>query len=176
MRCVVQELKERLTNGQLGSDATGFAKVFPPLAEEIIAEAEQNLGFRLPTTLRRIYAEVGNGGFGPAYGLLGLRGGAINEAKHDVVQLYEAYRRENPKDRHWHWPKGLLPAGHLGCGMYCCVDATNPAGPVTWFEPNAHADGTEWDDSFVLLASSTDEWLLAWLDGNDLLDKLFNQE
>ena len=44
----------------------------PPAA---VAEAEELAGRSLPSLLRRLYLEVGNGGFGPGYGLLGLRDG-----------------------------------------------------------------------------------------------------
>ena len=37
-----------------------------------IAEAERRLGFQLPELLRELYTCVGDGGFGPGYGFLGL--------------------------------------------------------------------------------------------------------
>jgi hypothetical protein len=45
-----------------------------PVTREAIYDAEQALGFALPELLRRLYEEVGNGGFGPGYGLFGLFG------------------------------------------------------------------------------------------------------
>lgn len=174
MRDLIAELKLRAQDKSLKADSSFVKKVFPPLNEGLLIQAETDLGLRLPTTLRRIYAEVANGGFGPSYGLLGLVGGALNEDGRDVVSLYRGYSIPDPNDEHWRWPNGLLPVGHLGCAMFCCVHATNPEGPVIWFEPNPHEDGKPWDDSFIPLASSTDEWLLAWLDGDDLLNRLFS--
>jgi hypothetical protein len=175
MRDLVAELKLKLSRNSLHADLASDQKIFPPLGETMVAQAEQILGFQLSGTLRRIYAEVANGGFGPGYGLLGLKDGARNESGEDVVALYKEFSRNDPKDPLWSWPKGLLPVGHLGCGMFCCVDATHSDGPVIWFEPNPHSDGATWTDSFIPLAKSTNEWLLAWLDGEDLLDKLFNE-
>jgi hypothetical protein len=43
-----------------------------PVTMEELAQAEEQLGFALPALLRRIYLEVGNGGFGPGYGLFAL--------------------------------------------------------------------------------------------------------
>src|SRR5258708_13239995 len=40
-----------------------------PVTGEDLAQAEAQLGFGLPSFLRRLYLEVGNGGFGPGYGL-----------------------------------------------------------------------------------------------------------
>jgi len=42
---------------------------------EAVNAAEQAVGFPFPCLLRRLWTEVGNGGFGPGYGLLGLEGG-----------------------------------------------------------------------------------------------------
>jgi hypothetical protein len=46
-----------------------------PASPEAVAEAEGIAGRALPGFLERLYLEVGNGGFGPGYGLLGLRDG-----------------------------------------------------------------------------------------------------
>ncbi|MBK8028120.1 MAG: hypothetical protein IPK17_01155 [Chloroflexi bacterium] len=43
----------------------------PPLDE--IAWAEEQIGFRLPALIREIWLQVGNGGFGPGYGITGGR-------------------------------------------------------------------------------------------------------
>jgi len=58
--------------------AKGWIDPLPPLQAAPIAaaqEAEQLAGVPLPPLLRRLFLEVGNGGFGPGYGVLGLRGG-----------------------------------------------------------------------------------------------------
>ena len=36
---------------------------------------EEALGFRLPSTLRTLYTQVANDGFGPGFGILGALGG-----------------------------------------------------------------------------------------------------
>jgi hypothetical protein len=41
----------------------------PPVSSAAIAEAEIRLGFNLPVLLRELYQCVGNGRFGPGYGL-----------------------------------------------------------------------------------------------------------
>lgn len=173
---LIEQLKERATRGELTADSELADGPFQPLSEEQITAAEAELGFRLPATLRRVYREVANGGFGPSYGLLGLKGGLLNEDRCDAVGRYLGYREPCPDDEHWHWPEGLLPVGHLGCAMYLCVDCSQEDGPVIWFEPNPHEKGKPWDDSFIPLAASTETWLRAWLDGEDLFDKLVNEE
>ncbi len=170
---VIAELRERALRGELKADDDHFKGGSAPLTEEQMGAAESELDFRLPVFLRRIYTEVANGGFGPSYGLLGLKGGMLNEEKCDAVAQYVGYRELDPSDPHWRWPKALLPVGHLGCAMYLCVDCVKPDGPVTWFEPNPHEDGESWDDSFIPFADSTLDWIAAWVRGEDLFDRLF---
>ena len=172
MRDLIGELLEIKRAGKLASDEPLFKGDFIPLPRAVVDEAEAALGFNLTPMLRRIFMEVANGGFGPSYGLLGLRGGMKNERGRDAVGLYEVFRQPDPSDPHWSWPAGLLPVGHLGCGMYMCVDCTKPEGPVIWFEPNPHVRGKPWTDSFFPLAESTERWLFAWIDGEDLFEKL----
>ena len=167
MQNLIDELKKAALRGELKADGK-----YRPLSEEQMVTAEFELGFKLPDVLRRIYTEVANGGFGQSYGLLGLKGGMLNEDYFDAVSQYKLYRKDYPEEPHWHWPEGLLPVGHLGCAMYCCVDCTKADGPVIWFEPNPHRMGESWDDSFIPLANSTYEWIAAWLRGEDLLKKL----
>ena len=52
---------------------TGFA--YPPATEKHLRSTDAALGFPLPPLLRALYAQVANGGFGPFYGLIGVRGG-----------------------------------------------------------------------------------------------------
>lgn len=41
----------------------------------IVESAEAKMGLGLPPLLRELYTQVGNGGFGPGYGVFGLEGG-----------------------------------------------------------------------------------------------------
>jgi hypothetical protein len=100
----------------------------------------------------------------------------LNEDGNGAVDQYLMYRQPDPDDKHWIWPKGLLPIGHLGCAMYLCVDCTKSNGPVILFEPNPHEVDAPWNDAFFPFAESTEQWLNAWLDGEDLFDKLVDEE
>ncbi|MEZ5992162.1 MAG: SMI1/KNR4 family protein [Planctomycetota bacterium] len=162
---LIKRLRERAGDAQLATDSVDVIPpvVAPPVSAMGLEEAERRLGFALPTLLRRIFREVGNGGFGPAYGLLGLPGGAANEDGKDCVALYELFTAKDPDDPHWRWPNKLVPLGHLGCGMFACVDCSDERGAVVWFEPNPHADGEPWDDCFLPLVESVQGWLEAWL-------------
>lgn len=167
MNDILRALQQRLQNGQLRADESDAEFLPEPLDPSTVEAVESQLGFRLPSLLREIYLSVANGGFGYAYGLLGLRGGACNEVGEDVVSLYRALRQPDPEDPHWYWPECLLPVFHLGCAMYHCVRCDVPDAPVVWFEPNPHSPGESWQDSFIPFAPSLTSYLQVWLNGRD---------
>jgi hypothetical protein len=170
---LIARLRHRVRSGERVIDSEcGRARPFPPAATQEIEESERRLGFALSPLLRRVYLEVANGGFGPGYGLIGVLGGAADDRRKNAVTLYAEYRTPHPGDPHWAWPAMLLPVCDLGCAMYLCVDCSDTRGPVTWFEPNPHCECEPWDDAFYRLADSTDAWLSAWVDGNDLFERL----
>lgn len=169
---ILMEMKERKSRGSLSANDPFLRGDTNPLTTGAIENAESRLGFRIPLLLRAIYREVSNGGFGDAYGFLGLVGGPRNEDRMDCVSLYEAYKQSDAADEFWNWPTGLLPMCHLGCAMYHCVDCTKPLSPIIWFEPNPHERGREWDDSFFPFCDSLTEYLSSWLDGVDLWERL----
>ena len=165
---------ERATDAPFGPPST--SRLSPPATPEGLAAAERDLGFRLPRFLARLYLEVGNGGFGPGYGFVGFAGGTpdVDSSAADLVSLYKSFSEADEADPFWAWPAKLLPVANLGCAMYCCVDCGSSEGPVVWFEPNPHVEGSPWDDSFIPLAESTEAWLQAWLRGEDLLEQAWN--
>ena len=115
-----------------------------------------------------MYTEVANGGFGDSYGLLGLIGGPKNESGHDAVRLWKEFRKPDPEDELWKWREELLPIGHLGCGMYHCIDCRSKPGRIVLFEPNPHCEGESWEDAFFPFCSSLNRLFSCWLDGGDV--------
>lgn len=123
--------------------------------------AEKKLGVRLPGIVRIVYAAVGNGGFGPGFGLFSLE---------EFVDEYETCRE--PVGPGWDWPSGLLPICHWGCGTYSYLNCTqrdpsiyrffyegyDPEDPSTYFHAISAAVFSQEAPSFQL-------WLEWWLDG-----------
>ena len=151
-----------------GADVVA-AVIYPTCDSATIYDAESKLGFALPSILRSLYMTIGNGGYGPGYGLLGIGNGATAD-KRDVIATYNFFREDNSTDSHWKWPAQLLPVTHLGCGMYGCLDCRDERGAVVWFEPNPHEDGTPWDTSFIPVCETFERWLEMWLDDVDWMD------
>jgi|SRR5579863_3603352 len=61
---------------------------FPTVSASAVADAERRLGFGLPSFLAQVYQEVGNGGFGPGSGVIGLPGGFPSDGGKSIVELY----------------------------------------------------------------------------------------
>jgi hypothetical protein len=118
----------------------------------------------LPTLLRRLYLEIGNGEFGP--GILPLiHKGGIRSAywPRSVVAAYRAFResersrancanseKDHPRPQWW---EKLLLICDWGCSIFIYADCSNPEMPV--FLADSGAD-------LELQAPSLRQWLTDW--------------
>lgn len=100
---------------------------FEPVSETEVQDAEKELGFSIPRLLRLCYLIVGNGGFGPGYGLIGLAGGNASDYG-TVVETYRTLQEtlvialRDVKGSREEQGITLLPFCEFGCNMYACVD------------------------------------------------------
>ena len=123
-----------------------------------IADDEKRLGFTLPPLMKRIYIEIGNGGFGPGYGLIGLTNGAPDDTGKIAPEIYNQLRSADRDDPNWKWPHGLLPICHWGCAILSCVDCTDPNFRMRIFDPNVH-EKDDWADSFFEESDGFGIWM-----------------
>lgn len=167
---LIDQLRQRLRSQADRTDTSGATdRAFPPATPEHIHRAEDCLGFRLPMLLRDIYLGVGNGGFGPGCGLLGIEGGHSFRSggeRYDAVSLYQAFRQRR-EPRGSAWEHGLLPICHWGCCYFSYIECTHPAAPVFAFSEDNHGHGP-WGRAFGLHAASFDEWMQRWANGENL--------
>lgn len=147
-----------------------------PVTEEELLQAEAQLGFALPSFVRRLYGEVANGGFGGMFPLNGRRRSAWSAAPLDtVVTAYLAMRSLSREDveKHWSdedekpalWPQHTLMICDWGCNIYSCLDCASPDLPVLRMDSNRNFL-VEW----AIEAPSLRQWLEAWMDGQPLFD------
>lgn len=138
----------------------------PPASLTDVDAAEAAMGFTFPLLLRRLYTEVGNGHWGPSYGLYRLPCAGVQPDEDDLVGLYlECTSTERlTESPAVEWPTGLVPLIGRGCVDYELCDFLSPANPV-WL-----LSGDSWDldrplnQSLNAVASSLVERLEAWLD------------
>ncbi len=165
-------IRERASSSRADRGAPG-SLVFEPASAEVIEEAEKSLDFALPPLLKRVLLEIGNGGFGPGHGLLGVRGGATDEHGNSLVDLYDGLSATNPEDPGWSWPEHLVPICPWGDSTYSCVDCSRPEGQVVTFDANGYRPGTDLARLLEPQDLTLDAWLRAWTEGIDLWSRMF---
>lgn len=137
-------------------------------SEQAVAEAEQALGISFPEPLREVYLKVSNGGIGPGYFILGVKGGHLSDEGDTISELYLSLKEEDPLDPLWVWPENIVPFCHWGCAIYSCFDSVKPNKPIVWFDPNQREMGEPMEQQFIPHRDSLDSWLRGWLNGEDL--------
>lgn len=176
MADIIDLVKERIATGtESPARLVTVTNAQVTTEPEVVAD-EQAVQLLFPPLLKKLYSEIGNGGWGPGYGLLGLTGGATDDVGDTAVQSYLARRRVNNKDPLWQWPSGLLPICHWGCAIYSCIDCQRPSFPMVCFDPNAHDDSSNWSDAFYPEGVGFDRWIKLWAEGHDLWDRLYGDD
>jgi hypothetical protein len=66
-----------------------------------------------------MYADIGNGGFGPGYGLLRLNRKAPNEFPRSLLETYADFQRGGVAKR-------ILPLWEWGDSIWSCLDTGSP--------------------------------------------------
>ena len=134
----------------------------PASREEFVA-LESSLGRPLPRLFRHLYARIGDGGFGPGYGLLPLA-----NVQHEYLRFRRIYS--------W-WPDAVVPVLEWGCGIFSCIDSAGPFAPVLRYDPDMEEEQTRsvLGSAYIaphLLpeAASFQGWLEAWLCGRPLFE------
>jgi hypothetical protein len=123
---LIQSVAARARIAASRTDATDVVipEIGPPASWDQLERCQASLGFHLPKLLRRLYTEVGNGGFGPGYGLLPVPNGPAMEPG-TLIDLYQQCTTPTGLDT-WEWPTGLLPVCDWGCLIRSCVYAVSP--------------------------------------------------
>jgi hypothetical protein len=150
-----RRLYRRGSPEHLEARAAGLVERLPPptpTPPEAVEEAQVMVGHPLPGLLRRLYLEVGNGGFGPGYGILGVRGGHGDDYERTAIDL----------DRTWGTPEGFLAICYWGCAIYSLVDCTDSEARMWGCDPNPAPEGISplFREPLTLA-----QWLGRWIEG-----------
>lgn len=171
---LIERLKDiiRTSHHATGEPTLHRQRNIPPVTMEELVQAEAQLGFTLPSFLRRIYLEVGNGGFGPGYGLLSLNEippNAVSDTT-SLVADYQGMRAFSQKDIDEYfaedeekpslWPERVVTLCDWGCNIYSCLDCSSPELPIFRMDSNENFL-VEW----AIEAPSLYQWLEKWIDG-----------
>jgi hypothetical protein len=170
MAAIRRRIRTKITD--LGDSTPSKLRLAVP---DDVARDERDLGFTFPPLLKWIYLEIGNGGFGPGYGLIGLTNGVPDDTGKTGPTIYKELCDGDPEDAHWKWPEGLLPICHWGCAILSCVDCADPNFRMRVFDPNAH-DRDDWADAFFEESPSFEEWIRMWASGVDLWKRMYSEQ
>ncbi|MFD0855965.1 SMI1/KNR4 family protein [Actinomadura adrarensis] len=108
----------------------------PPVATpEAVTEAELAIGYPLPPLLRRLYLELGNGGFGPRNAITGIldldrdfhHGDIFESLNHSAVEY-----RHDPDKR----MAGMVALLEWGCAISTLLDCRDPGGQMWGWDPD----------------------------------------
>lgn len=128
----------------------------PPASTSAVEQAEELVGATLPGLLKNIFLDIANGGFGPAYGVLGVEHGFRDDLQRTAVDILKR------RDEWLGMPDNLLPLCSWGCAIYSFVHC--PSGRIFGWDPNPVE--TEDDVPFFEQEYTLETWLDAWLDGS----------
>ena len=123
----------------------------PEEPDELIEEAEGELGFGLPEAAGYVFT---------------LAGPDFVDLPFAVSQYLDRRRAEaKPKDDYW-WPERILPIKDLGADCWVCLDCKPKNGPVYIFRDDEGE--TNWPDKFEQIAPTLIEYLRAFLDAEGM--------
>jgi hypothetical protein len=134
-------------------------RVRPPVTPADLLHAETLLGFALPPLLKRIYLEVGNGGFGPGYGLEPLFTPEGQDVYFEPSIVHTTLEYRGPD-----YPERFLYVSTWGCNINSFIDCATPMYRIV------QSGSGGW--SLTLEAPSLQQWLQSWLDGEPLFTNL----
>jgi hypothetical protein len=157
-------MRVRVPERRTDSTDLFIPEIGPLVSEEQLARCEASLGIRLPGLLRRLYSEIGNGGFGPGYGIFPVPNGRVTGLL-SIVSLYEEFRKPS-ESKPWEWPPGLLPICDWGCLIYSCVGVSPSEQPV-FTSTEYGVQPTRW---------TLETWLSDWASNVDLWEVLINAD
>jgi hypothetical protein len=142
-----------------------WSRDYPPVSLEQVNQAETKLGFKLPSLLGRLYVEIGNGGFGPGYGMFGLEGGfAAEDTGWTLPDWYLAYADPKPGALAMPgWPKKLVPICDWGDCIFSCIDCSlSPEQMVIALDPVTRTPEN---------GLTFEQWMEDWVKGVDLFKR-----
>jgi hypothetical protein len=137
MMTLFDRIRERVRDPQRATSMSHVdpCEQYPPTTQLCVEAAEAAIELPLPLLLRKLYTHIGNGGVGPAWGVLGVEGSphaytwaqAYPRKPLGLIGVYYQWRRWSA------WPAQLVPICDWGCSHWSCLDCSQPHAPVIFY-------------------------------------------
>lgn len=135
----------------------------PPLTAEQLRCSQDAINASLPSLLTDLFTIVGNGGFGPQGGLLGLSGGHTgDDSQLTIDQMYHELMWDTPEEAGMDWPAELLPVAEGGCGLLYCVDLASSEVDLHLTDLSGFTPGDAVPDYTQPCVVTLFQWLDTW--------------
>jgi hypothetical protein len=122
---LIAAIRQRASNPGTRTDFAdrGHQELGPPASADAIEAAETEMGYHFHQLHGRLFRDVGNGGFVPGDGLIGLPGGSLDVEKRSIIELRRDLFFEHKKLQ----MSSVVPLCDWGCGIWSCVDCETGA-------------------------------------------------
>ena len=118
---LIRAILDRAANPAIRTDYANIRRreLAPPATLTTIEAAERAMGCALHPLHRRLLEEVGNGGFGPGDGLVGLPDGSLDIDGRSIVTLRQILWLDAERPL----PLPVVPLCDWGDGIWSCIDS-----------------------------------------------------
>jgi hypothetical protein len=122
---LIAAIRQRASNPATRTDFAdrGRRELGPPASDDAIEAAAREMGCHFHQFHARLLKEVGNGGFGPGDGLIGIPRGSLDVAERSVIELRQGLFTDHEKLQ----MPSVVPLCEWGCGIWSCVDCKTGA-------------------------------------------------
>lgn len=160
-------IKQRAFNHETRIDMNiGISDIPTVLSQENIEKFEQEIGYILPDLLKQLFLQIGNGGFGPGYGLFPL----VSSTEENMLD----FSKDFVECEFDFWKTSHIPLVHWGCGIYTYMDLANPGAKLQVFDGNNYDEEDPQFNGVFEIPHNLESFFQAWVDGVDLWKEMFS--
>jgi hypothetical protein len=155
---LIAAIRQRASNPttRIDSAERWHRELGPPASADAIEAAEKDMGCHFHQLHRRLFREVGNGGFGPGYGLIGIPEGSLDVEERSMNELKQGLFLDHEKLQ----TSSMVPLCDWGCGIWSCVDCET--GAILSISEFGLRD----------LEQGLQSWFEDWISGVNLWDRM----
>jgi|GEM_PF-3216472 len=126
---------------------------------------EESVNVFLPSIIKQLYLNLGDGDFGPDYGFFALTEHNLKK-KTTLNEAYHQVHDDTIKDWDWELPRTLVPFMYWGADIYSMLDCSTTQGGVYVLDKNLKKKYGTWQSCVWQHCPDMLVWLEKWLAGD----------